>query len=149
MIEPVSKDTIEDILPLIRKYQEFYKIETIDDERNRRFFSQFDEHGDDGCLFIYRNEAAEAVAFATVYFTFVSSIPAKVGVMNDLYTLPDFRGKGIARQLIEHCLKFVKSKGGARLQWLTAEDNEVAQRLYNSLDTKKSKWIVYTYSAGL
>lgn len=70
-------------------------------------------------------------------------------MMNDLYTLPDCRGKGIARQLIEHCLKFVKSKGGARLQWLTAEDNEVAQRLYNSLDTKKSKWIVYTYSAGL
>lgn len=26
MIEPVSKDTIEDVLPLIRKYQEFNKI---------------------------------------------------------------------------------------------------------------------------
>lgn len=146
MIESVSKNNIEEVLPLIRKYQEFYNISTISDERNRLFFSQFDENGNDGCLFLYRNNAGEPVAFATVYFTFVSSIPAKVGVMNDLYTLPDYRGKGIGRQLIDHCLQFVIVKGGARLQWLTAEDNETAQNIYNSLNTKKSKWVVYTYN---
>jgi len=82
-----------------------------------------------------------------VYFTYVSSIPAKVGVMNDLYTIQGYRGKGIGRKLINHCLQFAKSKGAARLQWLTAEDNELAQKLYNSLDTKESSWKIYTYSA--
>ncbi len=146
MIEAVSKNNIEEVLPLIRKYQEFYKITTIDDDRNKIFFSQFGESGDNGCLFLYRNDEGKPIAFATVYFTFVSSIPAKVGVMNDLYTLPEYRRKGIGRNLINHCLRFALSKGAVRLQWLTAEDNESAQKLYESLDTKRSKWIVYTYA---
>lgn len=147
MIEPVSETNLEDVLPLIRLYQDFYRIAEIDDERNRKFFSQFKENGNEGCLFLYRNNEGVAVAFATVYFTYVSSIPAKVGIMNDLYTIQSHRGKGIGRKLINHCLQFAISKGAARLQWLTAEDNQQAQKLYDSLDTKKSSWKIYTYSA--
>ena len=147
MIEAVSERNLEDALPLIRLYQEFYNVTDIDDEKNRKFFSQFNESGDKGCLFIYRNNAGEAVAFATVYLTYVSSIPAKVGVMNDLYTVQSHRGKGIGRSLINHCLQFAISKGATRLQWLTAENNKQAQKLYDSLETKKSSWKFYIYSA--
>lgn len=144
MIEAVSNKNLEEVLPLIRKYQEFYNISSINDERNREFFSQFSETGNDGCLFLYRNDKGEPVAFATVYFTFVSSIPGRVGVMNDLYTVPEYRGRGIGRNLIHHCLKFALSKSAVRLQWLTTRDNTPAQRLYDSLKTKKSEWVVYT-----
>ncbi len=147
MIEAVSEKNIEEVLPLIRKYQEFYQIQDISDERNRAFFSQFGENGNDGCLFLYRGGAGEPLGFATVYFTYVSSIPARVGVMNDLYTLPSHRGAGIGRQLIDHCRKYALDKGAARLQWLTAQDNYPAQSLYDSLDAKKSAWYVYTYTA--
>ena len=146
MIETVSENNLEDVLPLIRLYQQFYKITDIDDERNRKFFSQFHENDDKGCLFLYRNNQGEAVAFATVYFSYVSSIPAKVGIMNDLYTIQSHRGKGIGRELINHCLQFAINQGAARLQWITAEDNTQAQKLYDSLDTKKSSWKVYTYN---
>lgn len=147
MIEAVSEKNLEEVLPLMRQYQEFYEISDINDDRNREFFSQFNENGNDGCLFLYRNNDGKAVAFATVYFTFVSSIPAKVGVMNDLYTDPDHRGKGIGKRLINHCLKVALNKGAVRLQWLTAQDNKQAQKLYDSLNTKKSTWNIYTYSA--
>ena len=147
MIEAVSHNNLEEVLPLIRQYQEFYKVPNIDDDRNREFFSQFSENGNDGCLFLFRNSEGVAVAFATVYFTFVSSITAKVGVMNDLYTVPEQRRKGIGKRLINHCLQFTLSKGATRLQWLTAEDNEPAQKLYNSLNTKESTWKIYTYNA--
>ena len=146
LIEAVSDKNLEEVLPLMRQYQEFYNISNISDDRNREFFSQFDENGSAGCLFIFRNDDGTAVAFATVYFTFVSSIPAKVGVMNDLYTIPDYRGKGIGNLLINHCLQFALSKGAARLQWLTAEDNEQAQMLYDSMNAKKSTWKLYTYT---
>jgi len=147
VIEPVSENNLEEVLPLIRLYQEFYEIADIDDERNRSFFSRFNENGNEGCLFLYRNNKGEAVAFATVYFTYISSLPAKVGVMNDLYTIQSHRRKGIGRELINHCLQFAKSKGAVRLQWLTAEDNVQAKKLYDTLDAKKSSWNIYTYSA--
>ena len=146
MIEAVSAENIEEVLPLIRAYQTFYKVENINDERNKVFFSQFGLQSPLGCQFLYRDNA-KAVAFATVYFSFSSSLAAKVGVLNDLFTAQEVRGKGIGRALIEHAKSFALSQQAVRLQWITATDNQSAQMLYDSMDTKKSTWHFYTYSA--
>lgn len=145
MIEPVSENNLEEVLPLIEQYQAFYQVVTISTSKNRSFFSQFGESNPLGCQFIYR-DSGRAVGFATVYFTFASTISAKVAVLNDLYTIPEFRGKGIGRQLIEHCRGYAELQGAARLQWVTAPDNKQAQELYDSMDTGKSMWCFYTYN---
>ena len=142
-IETVTAKSLEEVLPLVRQYQEFYKIADISDERNRDFFLQFCGDNPSGRQFLFR-QAGKVVAFATVYFSFTSSIPAKVAVLNDLYTLPGSRGQGIGRKLIEHCRAYAEVNGAARLQWLTAADNYSAQKLYDSLNTGKSDWIFYT-----
>lgn len=124
---------------------EFYKVADICDTRNREFFSQFGESNPAGCQFILR-ESGAVVGFATLYFTFTSSITAKVAILNDLYTSVEHRGKGIGRQLIEHCRNFAAENGAARLQWITAPDNEPAQKLYDSMQAGKSTWHHYTYN---
>lgn len=143
MIEAISNNNINEILPLIRAYQTFYKVQDISDAKNAQFFSQFGESSALGCQFIYR-EGQQAVAFTTVYFSYTSTIAAKVAVLNDVYTLPEHRGKGFAKKLIEHCKGYAKQHGAARLQWVTAPDNEVAQRLYDAMDVNKSTWHFYT-----
>ena len=144
MIEDVSNSNIDEVLPLIKAYQAFYRVAEISEIRNRDFFSQFGVTNPEGCQFLFRQEGV-AVAFATLYFTYTSTIAAKVAVLADLYTLPEYRGRGIARQLIEHCREFAATRGAVRLQWVTAPDNERAQGLYDSLGTGKSDWCVYTY----
>jgi ribosomal protein S18 acetylase RimI-like enzyme len=145
MIEVVSKNNLAEVLPLIRAYQEFYKVSEISDDRNSEFFAQFGEGNPAGCQFIYR-EKGSVIGFATVYFSFTSTIAAKVAVLNDLYTLPSCRGKGVGRKLIEHCRSYAAENGAARLQWVTAPENEQAQKLYDSLQTGKSTWHFYTYN---
>lgn len=147
MIEAVSNHNINEVLPLIRKYMEFYKVTDISDTRNRDFFLQFGESSPFGCQFVLRKSGV-VVAFATLYFTFTTSITSKVAVLNDLYTLKDYRGQGLGRELIEHCRNFAAKNGAARLQWVTATDNEKAQRLYDSMQTGKSTWHFYTYDAS-
>ena len=144
MIEEVSETNLEELLPLIRAYQEFYNVSEISDKKNHEFFSQFGPHAGAGCQFLYRIDG-EATAFATVYFSFASTITSKVGVLNDLYTAPSYRGKGIGRKLIEHCRDFAIQKGASRLQWTTALDNTQAQKLYDSMETNKSTWHFYAY----
>ena len=144
MIETVSALNLDEVLPLVRKYMEFYKIQDISDGRNKEFLAQFTEGSDKGCLFLYR-EAGQVVAFTTLYFSYATSITGKVAVLNDLYTEPKFRGQGFARKLIEHCRHYAKSQGAARLQWVTAPNNNQAQGLYDGLDTTKSTWQFYTY----
>lgn len=145
MIEAVNSENLSEVLPLIRRYQTFYQVADISDERNKAFFSQFGLSNSAGCQFLFR-EAGAVVGFATVYFSYTSTIAAKVGVLNDLFTQPECRGKGIARQLIEHCRNYAKEQGAARLQWVTAPDNQAAQALYDGLDINKSSWLFYTYN---
>lgn len=145
LIEDISSKNIDEVLALIRKYQEFYKVEHIDDNKNKEFFSKFGIDTDLGCLFGFRKDN-KLVAFATVYFTYASSIISKVAVMNDLYTLEEYRGNGIAKSLIQHCERYAKTKDAVRLQWMTANDNEVAKAVYKSLDVKQSSWEFFSYS---
>ncbi len=144
MIETLSQNNIAEFLPLIREYQKFYHAQEISDENNERFFSQFNTSNPLGSVFLFR-EGLHLAGFATVYFTYASTITSKVATLNDLYTLPQQRKNGIALQLIEHCRTFAKDQGATRLQWLTSPDNHTAQSLYDGLNTQKSTWHFYTY----
>lgn len=145
MIEAVTPANFAELLPLMRDYQTFYQVATISDEHNARFFARFGPESPLGCLFLYRAETGDAVAFATVYFSFSSTIAAKVGVMNDLYTRPEWRGRGIGQALIRHCHDYARAHGAARLQWTTALDNHTAQRVYNQLGAVSKPWLFYTW----
>lgn len=145
MIEAVSQQNIKDVLPLIRAYQAFYNVANISDNKNEVFFGQFGESNPAGCQFIYRDNGI-VVGFATVYFSYASSITSKVAVLNDLFTTPEARGKGVGRALIEYCRQIASESGAARLQWVTAPENEAAQKLYDSMNTNKSNWHFYSYN---
>jgi len=144
MIEPIDKTNLIEVLPLIRMYQEFYQVNNIDDVKNKEFFAQFGPRSDKGCLFGYR-KGNKLVAFSTVYFSYSSTICSKVGIMNDLFTLRDFRNQGIATELIKYCEIYAKSHGAVRLQWLTSATNKKAHSIYNSIGAVKSSWQLYTY----
>lgn len=146
MIEAISAKNIDGVLPLIREYQTFYKVEAIDEQNNKRFFSQFGENSDKGCLFAYRKQS-KLIGFATVYFSYSSTITSKVAVLNDLYTIEEFRGQGVGTALIKHCEIFGKSKGAVRLQWVTAPDNVIAQSVYKALGAKQSSWEFFSYAS--
>jgi len=143
MIEIVTENNFEYLLALMKRYQEFYKVENIDESRNRKFFSQFLAGTELGVQFL-SSENGTAVSFATVYFTFASSIAAKVAVLSDLFTVPEYRGCGHATKLINHCVDVAKKSGCRRLQWLTQHDNVLAQSLYNKMCTYSGQWVVYS-----
>ena len=144
MIEVVSKNNLDELLPLFMAYQEFYKAADICDVKNKKFLSQFGIDSLSGCKFLYR-DGGKVIGFPQSIF-FSSTIASKVAILNDLYTLPEMRGKGIGKKLIEHCKIFAENNA-ARLQWVTAEDNLQAQQLYDSLDVTRSSWLHYTYNA--
>ncbi|MFK7840453.1 MAG: N-acetyltransferase family protein [Bdellovibrionales bacterium] len=56
--------------------------------------------------------------------------------MQDVFVDPDHRGKGIARQMIEHLERLGKQEKWARIYWLAEAKNEAAQALYKSLGHK-------------
>ena len=68
---------------------------------------------------------------------------APVCYLNDLFTVPELRGQGIARALIESVYERARAEGSARVYWHTRVDNAAARRLYDTLATHDG-FIVYS-----
>jgi GNAT superfamily N-acetyltransferase len=141
-IEPISRQQLEALLPMIAAYQRFYEVEDVDTERNRAFFSRFLGPSEDGMLLgAWRGE--QLVGYACLYWHFTSLVPAETVLMNDLYVEESVRGSGIGRALIEASAAVARERGAHHLEWATAPDNETARRLYDRTGAESSEWIEY------
>jgi GNAT superfamily N-acetyltransferase len=65
--------------------------------------------------------------------------------LQDLFTAPDARGRGVARALIEAVAGAARARGASRYYWLTAQDNETARVLYDKVARFKG-FLRYDYA---
>jgi ribosomal protein S18 acetylase RimI-like enzyme len=67
--------------------------------------------------------------------------------IDDLFVVPDYRGKGVGRSLIDAVTKIGTDKGFGVVQWITAPDNADAQKLYDDVASRTS-WVTYEREIG-
>ncbi|GAA2019008.1 GNAT family N-acetyltransferase [Terrabacter terrae] len=63
--------------------------------------------------------------------------------LEDLFTDPDVRGRGVASALVCAVRDWAREKGCGSVYWQTHESNAVARRLYDELATFEG-YVVYT-----
>jgi len=142
-IELVGEADLADLLPMMRAYCDFYEVAPSDADLERLALALIADPDREGVQLIARAEGGEPLGFATVYWTWQTLNAARAGVMNDLFVVPEARGQGVGRALIEECRRRAGEHGAPELVWETAPDNETSQRLYDSLEADKSPWIYY------
>jgi GNAT superfamily N-acetyltransferase len=140
-IRPARTDEIEEMLPLIRAYCEFYETEP-DDEGLRKMFETLISDPSQGAVFIARDEG-KAVGFATLDWKWSSLKAARIGYLEDLFVDPETRGKGIADALIAVCAERCRELGMPAMEWLTAPDNHRAQKVYNRTGADSDAYVEY------
>ena len=62
-----------------------------------------------------------------------TSLPTDVCYLQDLYTEPSARGRGVGRALISAVAEWARDRHCARVYWTTKEDNATARRLYDKV----------------
>jgi GNAT superfamily N-acetyltransferase len=67
------------------------------------------------------------------FLVHASTTSADVCYLQDLFTAPAARGKGVARALIAEVEHWAWERGCARLYWHTQSSNENARRLYDQV----------------
>jgi len=144
----VAEDDLDDLLPLMRGYSDFYSVDPSDDALLALSRALIADPETEGVQFLARDGATgQALGFATVYWMWSTSRAARIGVMNDLFTAPEARGRGVGEALIQRCLSAVRDRGGAVLQWQTARDNTAAQALYKRVGGIREQWYDYFLEA--
>ncbi|MEO5921176.1 MAG: GNAT family N-acetyltransferase [Pseudolysinimonas sp.] len=92
-------------------------------------------------------DAGELVGFAHVRRLSDTFTAGSAWFLDDLYVVPERRGQGIARDLIERTALDGAAAGGGTLRWITAADNTPAQKLYDRIATRAT-WVVYERELG-
>jgi GNAT superfamily N-acetyltransferase len=142
-IELVAEEDLPDLLPLMRGYSDFYKVEPSDEALLAMSRALIADPQLEGLQLIARDADRRAIGFATIFWTWSTSSAARIGTMNDLYVAPEARGTGAADALIRACVDRCRARGAIRLEWQTALDNHRAQAVYERVGGTREQWYDY------
>jgi len=146
IIRPARKDDMDQLLNLMFQYiVDFYKRPKPDEQSLRGLVNQLIEYPANGKQFVVE-EDEKLLGFATMYFSFSTLQVKRMAILNDLFVLPEARGKKLGEKLFQTCLSYIRENNFAYMTWETAKDNEVARALYNKMGGKLSEWLVYEIS---
>jgi GNAT superfamily N-acetyltransferase len=132
---------LPELVPLFDAYRQFYK-QASDLEGARAYLLDRLSHGEATVFIAY--DGPRAVGFTLLYDTFTSVAMKPLCILNDLYTIPEARGKGAGTALIARAREHAVAKGAFRLRLRTAQDNLTAQSVYEKLGFKRDE-IYFTY----
>jgi GNAT superfamily N-acetyltransferase len=132
------------LLPLMRAYCDFYQVAPGDRALLELSKALITDPEREGLQLLARDDAGNAVGFATLFWTWQTLAATRVGVMNDLFVAAEARGAGVAGELIAACLERCREHGATQLIWQTAKDNNRAQAVYARIGaTRDDRWLDY------
>jgi GNAT superfamily N-acetyltransferase len=90
----------------------------------------------------------DAPAGFALWFRSYSTFLARPGIyLEDLFVLPEFRGRGLGRRLLAHLARTASERGYGRLEWAVLDWNTDAIRFYESLGAvPMADWTTYRVS---
>ena len=144
MIAPVAAADLDDLLPLMRGYCDFYGVAPADAALLALARALIADPECEGVQLIARDERGRGAGFATIYWSWETLDACRIGVMNDLFVAPEARGTGVAEALIEACRGRCAERGAQKLVWQTAHDNRRAQALYDRIGATRAEWLDYS-----
>jgi GNAT superfamily N-acetyltransferase len=136
---------LETLVPLFDAYRVFYK-RASDPDASRVYLK--DRLTRDEATVFLALEDDEALGFALCYRTFSSVALKPLVILNDLYSTPAVRGRGVATALIARCADFARLHGAEVLRLRTARDNHPAQSVYERVGFVRDE-VFFTYDLKL
>ena len=92
---------------------------------------------------IFVTDGEKEVGYA-LYFYNYSTFTGKAGIyLEDLFVLPEYRGKGYGKALLKKLAKIVVDRGYGRFEWTCLSWNKPSIDFYLSLGAKQKDWNVF------
>ena len=142
-----SETGILRILPLMREYCDFYSVQPPDAALLSMARALVADPVHEGVQLLATDRGRD-VGFATLFWSWETTIAGRVGVMNDLYVVSASRGRGVGSALINRSLERCREHGALRMIGQTAPDNVAAQAVYDHLGATRETWIDYWIDAA-
>lgn len=124
-------EQLDVVSPLFDSYRVFYGQES--DINVAREFIESRLKNNESVIFLALDDEGNGLGFAQLYPSFSSVSAARIWVLNDLFVSDTARRQGMARKLMDAAKDMGLKDNVKGLALETAENNENAQKLYESL----------------
>lgn len=95
-------------------------------------------------IFVVDEEAKKEVGFALFFHNFSTFLGRSGIYLEDLFVLPEYRGKGYGKALLQKLAKITVERGCGRLEWCCLDWNKPSIDFYLSLGAEPmSDWTIY------
>jgi GNAT superfamily N-acetyltransferase len=118
------------LVELFELYRIFYKREP--DRKKAEEFLRARIKGQDSTIYVAVAEE-RLLGFMQLYPQFSSTRMKKSWLLNDLFVLPEFRGRGISKELIGRAFQLAKDTDAAGVLLETEATNSIGNHLYPSM----------------
>ena len=130
-IRPAQPEEAGLVLAFIKKLAEYEKCsdEVVADEATL-YESLFVEHSAE---VVFAEEDGEVIGFALFFHNFSTFVGRKGLYLEDLFILPEKRGKGYGKALLKYLANLAVERNCGRMEWICLDWNQPALKVYRSI----------------
>jgi len=143
VVRPAEREDRPQLLKLIKGYFAFYRAPLPADAKIDALLDLLEQDPERGVQLV-AEAGGRLQGFASLYACLDTLIADRILVMNDLFVDPSLRNHGTGAALFDASLAYATAHGYARLDWVTAADNEDAQRFYDRHGGHRGPWVSYS-----
>ncbi len=93
---------------------------------------------------VLAEDAGIPIGFALFFHTFSTFLGQPGLHLEDLFVIPEARGRGVGRALLGHLARLAVERGCGRVEWAVLDWNAPAIRFYESLGARpNTEWTIY------
>jgi GNAT superfamily N-acetyltransferase len=133
---------LNEVAVLFDGYRQFYKQAA--DMKLAHDFLKERIMNEESVIFVCEDNG-KMVGFTQLYPSFSSVSARRTWILNDLFVLPEMRGKGYGESLLLFAQDFCKQQNHRGLALQTATDNP-AQKLYERMGWELDKYLNYFWA---
>ena len=130
-IRPAQPEEAGLVLAFIKKLAEYEKCsdEVVANEATL-YESLFVEHSAE---VVFAEEDGEVIGFALFFHNFSTFVGRKGLYLEDLFILPEKRGKGYGKALLKYLANLAVERNCGRMEWICLDWNQPALKVYRSI----------------
>ncbi len=143
MIREATDSDVPALMPLIRGYADFYKSNPTDEGIERLARAVIAAPQTEAFVLVATGDDDAVVGFAISQWKWSSLRGTRIVYLDDLFVHPDARGGGHADALIEAVADVARRHDAGAVSWLTAPDNDRAQKVYERIGGRSETFLEY------
>lgn len=146
-IRRVSGNEVDLLFSLMNELAEFEKLVGPDEAAKQRFIRDaFSEHPRIEAYLVYVSN--EPAGYAIILETYSSFACKPTLYLEDIYVRPDYRSRGIGKQVMTFIVDQAAARDCGRIEWQVLDWNTPAISFYDALGaTPMKQWIPYRITA--